>query len=146
MIAVDTNILVYAHRPEFPFHTAAREAMAELAGGSQSWGIVLHCLVEFAGAVSHPRHFRQPSSPTQIRKQIDAWLECPRSVLLEEGPSVLIHFLDLVDAGAVAGPKVHDARIAATCLATGVTELWTCDRDYSRFPELRVRNPFVGNT
>jgi len=43
----------------------------------------------------------------------------------------------------VAGPRIHDARIAAVCLAHGVTELWTADRDFSRFPALRTRNPCV---
>jgi hypothetical protein len=27
MIAVDTNVLVYAHRPETPFHAAAASAL-----------------------------------------------------------------------------------------------------------------------
>ena len=43
----------------------------------------------------------------------------------------------------VAGPLVHDARIAALCLDHGVHEFWTADRDFARFPDLRVRNPLV---
>jgi predicted nucleic acid-binding protein len=42
-----------------------------------------------------------------------------------------------------AGAQVHDARIAALCLHHGVTELWTADRDFGRFPELRTRNPLI---
>lgn len=42
------------------------------------------------------------------------------------------------------GPRVHEARIAALCLLHGVGELWSADRDFSRFPELEVRNPLVG--
>ena len=41
----------------------------------------------------------------------------------------------------MAGPLVHDARIAALCLASSVTELWTLDRDFTRFPALKTRNP-----
>ena len=47
----------------------------------------------------------------------------------------------LVEGGRLAGGQIHDARVAAVCLAHGVTELWTVDRDFSRFPLLRVRNP-----
>ena len=43
--------------------------------------------------------------------------------------------------GRVAGPLVHDARVAAICSAHGVTELWSVDRDFSRFPTVRTRNP-----
>ena len=41
------------------------------------------------------------------------------------------------------GPQVHDARVAALCLEHGITELWTADRDFSRFPALKVRNSLI---
>src|SRR5699024_9884608 len=49
----------------------------------------------------------------------------------------------LVTDGRVVGPRVHDARIAAICLSHGISELWTADRDFSRFPALKTRNPLV---
>ncbi len=143
MIAVDTNILVYAHRPEFPFHAPAMTLMSELASGTRPWGMILHCLIEFAGAVSHPRRFLEPSSASRIQDQIEAWMESPTVVLLEDGPPVLDAFLRLMRTGSVSGPMVHDARIAAVCIASGVDELLTCDRDYNHFPALKTRNPFV---
>ena len=39
--------------------------------------------------------------------------------------------------------EATDARIAACCLVNGVSELWTVDRDFSRFPALRTRNTLV---
>ena len=36
---------------------------------------------------------------------------------------------------------MHDARIAALCLHHGVTLLWSFDRDFSRFPGLKLSNP-----
>jgi uncharacterized protein len=47
------------------------------------------------------------------------------------------------DSYHVIGPQVHDARVAALCRVHGVRELWTADRDFSRFPGLAVRNPLV---
>jgi uncharacterized protein len=49
----------------------------------------------------------------------------------------------LLSAGRVTGAKVHDARIAALCLCHGVAEIWSADRDFTRFPELKKRNPLV---
>jgi len=46
--------------------------------------------------------------------------------------------------GKIAGPQVHDARIAALCRDHGVHELWSADRDFSRFAGLAVVNPLVG--
>ncbi len=39
MIALDTNILVYAHRAASPFHEAVFRRMAELAEGPAVWAI-----------------------------------------------------------------------------------------------------------
>lgn len=143
MIAVDSNILVYAHRPEFPLHDPAKVLLRELAESPRPWAIVLHCLVEFASVVSHSRRFVEPSSPAQIAVQIAAWRGSPSLVLLEDGPLVLNRFLDLLASGRVQGAQVHDARIAAACLVGGVSPLYSCDRDYGRFPALRTCNPFV---
>jgi predicted nucleic acid-binding protein len=34
-------------------------------------------------------------------------------------------------------------RVAAICRSNGVREIWTADRDYSRFSGLPVRNPLM---
>ena len=47
-----------------------------------------------------------------------------------------------VDRPHVVGGAVHDARIAAICVAHGIEDLLTRDRDFSLFPELRTRDPF----
>jgi predicted nucleic acid-binding protein len=49
----------------------------------------------------------------------------------------------ITTAARLAGPAIHDARIAALCLENGVKELWTADRDFSRFPDLSTRNPLM---
>jgi predicted nucleic acid-binding protein len=41
------------------------------------------------------------------------------------------------------GGRVHDARIAAICLEHKVRELWSADRDFGRFSELKVINPLI---
>lgn len=88
MIALDTNILVYAHRRDSPWHDKAREVVKALAEGSQPWAIAWTCLHEFYGIVTH-------------------------------------------------------SRICAVCELHGISELWTADRDLSRFKTLRTKNPLV---
>ena len=62
-------------------------------------------------------------------------------MLLAESPGYWDKFHRLIETGRIAGPMVHDARVAALCLHHGVETLFTADRDFSRFPGLRVRNP-----
>jgi uncharacterized protein len=141
MIAVDTNILVYAHRRDSPFHQGAAERVREIAEGMQPWAIPWPCLHEFFSVATHPRVYDPPSTTGQARAQISAWLQSPSLVLISEGSTHWATLSTLLTDGKVAGPLVHDARIAALCLAHGVTELWTIDRDFSRFPALKTRNP-----
>jgi uncharacterized protein len=143
MIAVDTNILVYAHREDSPWHQAAASCVAALAGGAAHWGIPWPCLHEFFAVVTHPRIYAPPTPLTAAMDQIDAWLEAPTVVLLAESGAHWATLRALLEAGRVVGPQVHDARIASLCLQHGVGELWTADRDFNRFPSLKTRNPLV---
>lgn len=144
MIAVDSNLLVYSHRRDSPWHAAAKRRLAQLAEGAASWAIPWACVHEFIAIVTHPKIYRPPSTLAQAIEQVDCWLESPSLVLIGERDAYWERLRGLLRSAKVAGPKVHDARIAAVCLLHGVRELWTVDRDFSRFSELGVRNPLSG--
>ncbi len=141
MIATDTNLLVYAHRTDSEWHEQARTCLASLAQGRVSWGLPWPCVHEFLAIVTRPRIYDPPSTLDAALDQVDAWLESPVADLLAETYTHWELLKDLLRKGHVKGPMVHDARVAAVCLAHGVTEFWTADRDFSRFPELPTRNP-----
>ena len=144
MIAIDTNLLVYAHREDSPWHAAAAGRVAALAEGKAAWAIAWPCLHEFLAIVTHPRIFDPPTPLDPAIDQIAAWLESPSLTLLSEGVDYWPVLRGLVTTAKVVGPQVHDARVAALCLQHGVAELWTADRDFSRFPSLKVSNPLIG--
>lgn len=143
MIAIDTNLLVYAHREDSEWHAPARDVMRELAEGRASWGIPWPCLHEFVAIVTHPRIYEPPTSIAAATAQVEAWLESPTLVVLGEGTGYWDVLADVLRKSKVAGPVVHDARVAALCQHHRVRELWTADRDFSRFTGLRTRNPLV---
>lgn len=143
MIAVDTNILIYAHRADSPFHAPALQAIRALAEGAGAWAIPWPCIHEFLNAVTNPRVFRIASPLAAARRQVEAWMEAPGLRLLAEAPGHWPCLCALIAAGQLSGPRVHDARIAAICLEHRVEELWTADRDFSRMPALRARNPLI---
>jgi uncharacterized protein len=143
VIAVDTNVLVHAHRRESPLHQRAATAVAGLAEGPATWAIPWPCLHEFLAIVTHPRIFHPPTPAAAALDQVAAWLESPVLVVLAEGETHWTELSALLQSSAVVGPRVHDARIAAICLAHGIARLWSLDRDFSRFPRLTVTNPLV---
>ena len=144
MIAVDTNLLVYAHRSDSEWHEPARNAIREMAEGLAAWAIPWPCVYEFYAIVTHPRIYDPPSKPEEAIRQIEAWLESPSLVLLAESGHYRSELLELLRSARPRGAKVHDARIAALCLHAGVRELLSADRDFSLFPALEARNPLPG--
>ena len=146
MIAVDTNILLYAHREESSWHEPALRQLTELAEGRAPWALPAPCLHEFLAIATHPRVFDPPTPLSKAADHLAALLESPSVSVLTEGDGYWDTLFRLLGSANVAGPRVHDARVAALCLYHRVDELWTADRDFSRFPELRVRNPLVTST
>ena len=143
MIALDTNLLVYAHRQDSPFHIAALETLDQLGNGSVPWSIPWPCLHEFLAIVTHPRIYSPPTPIDTALVFLENWLTSPSLILLAEGETHFAKLASLARRAKLAGPRIHDARIAALCLAHGVDLLYTADRDFSRFPELKTRNPLV---
>jgi toxin-antitoxin system PIN domain toxin len=143
VIAVDTNILVYAHREDSSWHDTARGAMTGLAEGRAAWAIAWPSLHEFLAIVTHPRIYQPPTPLAAALDQVAAWLESPSLVLLAEAAGYWEQLKPLLETSRVSGPQIHDARITAICLQHGVSELWTADRDFSRFAGLFIRNPLV---
>jgi toxin-antitoxin system PIN domain toxin len=143
MVAVDSNLLVYAHREDSPWHAAALDRVRGLAEGRAPWAIPWPCIHEFLAVVTHPRIYVPPTPVEAALAQVEAWLGSPSLVLIGEDASHWPRLKALLLAGKIAGPRVHDARVAAICLRHGIDELWTIDRDFGRFPSLRVRNPMA---
>ena len=142
MIAVDTNILVYAHRGDSPFHEQADLAIERLFTGIGTWAIPWPCVHEFVAITTHPRVYDPPSTMDDALQQIDNWLESPTLRLVgERGVRSWGTLRALLEGGKAVGPRVHDARIAAICQDHGVDALYTADRDFSRFPALKTHNP-----
>jgi uncharacterized protein len=142
VVAVDTNILVYAHRAAAPEHVAAFERIRRLAEGPGAWAIPWPCVYEFFSVVTNPKIWKgAASTPDQAWNQIAAWTAAPGIVLLGETEGFTEVLEGLLRRPRVRGPIVHDARVAAICLAHGVEVLLSRDRDFSLFPELTIENP-----
>jgi toxin-antitoxin system PIN domain toxin len=143
LIALDTNLLVYAHRRDSPWHEVAAARVRALAEGSANWAIPWPCLQEFLGLVTHARIYAPPTPLTKALAQVSAWLESPTLALLAEGEGYWGVLARLLERSRAAGAQVQDARIAALCIHHGVRELWSADRDFSAFGELKFRNPLT---
>ncbi|MCE9630194.1 MAG: PIN domain-containing protein [Planctomycetia bacterium] len=137
MIAVDTNILVYADREESALHNAALRAVRQLAEGDEAWAIPIFCIGEFLRVVSHDRLFDPPTPAIDAVDSMESLLASPSARLLVPGDRYLNLLRSLIEESKVQGNLVFDAQIAAVCLEHGATMLLTEDRDFARFRTLK---------
>jgi predicted nucleic acid-binding protein len=143
MIALDTNLLVYAYREDSEFHTTAVEQLRPVIEGDSPWALPWPCVHEFIGVVTSGRVYKPASPLSNVLGFLDSLMTSPQLHLLAESPGYFEKLRELALAAKLSGPRIHDARIAALCLHHGVRELWTADRDFSMFPKLKTRNPLV---
>jgi toxin-antitoxin system PIN domain toxin len=141
MIAVDTNLLVYAHRAVSDEHEAAVHAIETLASGGSAWALPWPVLHEFVKVMTSIPRERPPLDAAlgMAQRLVDA----PGCVVIGEAAGHLPRITDLALRGDAGGTRFYDARIAAICLGHGVREIWTADSDFSRFPGLIARNPIA---
>ena len=144
MIAVDTNVLVYAHRRETEVSDRALAVVKELAEGDRLWAIPWPCCYEFLSVVTNRRIWRDAATtPERAWEQFSAWMASPSNRMIGETEAFGEVLRRFVLRPNVVGGVVHDARIAAICVAHGVEALLTRDRDFSLFRELPVWDPFA---
>ncbi len=139
MIAVDTNILVHAHRSESPKHALARTRILALAESSSRWAIPVFCLGEFVRVVTHPRLFNPPHSADEACLALGRLVASPSLTVLCPGRGYPALLTEAVREANAIGNLVFDAQIVALCRQYGVVRLMTEDRDFDRFAGLDTR-------
>ena len=127
-------------RPSTTVHDLTLES---LAVGARAWAIPWPCAHEFFAVVTHPRIYKTATPASTAFAQLRALQTLANLAFIAEADDYLQHLEPLALAAKAHGGAIHDARIAAICLSHGVAELWSADRDFSRFPALAVRNPLI---
>jgi toxin-antitoxin system PIN domain toxin len=143
VIAIDTNVLVYAEMKASPLHERALALLTSLGEGEEQWAIPWPCVYEFLRVVTHPRVFRPPMPLDVARSDLRALFASPSLLLLSETDRHAQILDELLARSGATGNLVHDAHIAALCVEHGIRELLTADTDFGKFAGLRVRNPFA---
>ncbi len=143
MIAVDSNILIYAAHSNSPWHEEAETCLIQLAESDSPWAIPWPCIHECLGVITNPRAYKPSMTISDALDQIERWMESPSLRVIGESIGYWQRLRLLMQSGQIVGPMVHDAKIASICLHHGVDVLWSADRDFLRFPQLKTINPLV---
>lgn len=142
MVLLDVNILVYAHRADAPSHRDYKAWLLNLIQGEASYGVSDLVLSGFLRVATHPRVFDPPSPLEAALQFADEVRDQPNCVVVTPGPRHWSIFIDLCRSSGAKGNLIPDAYLAALAIESG-SEWLTADRDYHRFPGLRVRHPLA---
>lgn len=140
MILVDANVLLYAYQPRAPQHEACRRWVETTFSGDEPVGLSWVTVLAFIRIGTNARIFEAPLRAVEATAIVSSWLERESVSILEAGPHCWEILRVLLVEAQVTGPLVMDAFLAALALANGAT-LATTDRDFSRFPGLRLVDP-----
>ncbi len=140
MIVPDINLFIYAHNEASALHAGARDWWRELMRGPTPVAIPWASVFGFVRLVTHPAVLVAPLAPHEALDRVDGWFEQEHVRVLEPGPRHLQIARDLFAATGVGGALTTDTHLAALAIEHGA-ELHSNDRDFERFPGLRVRNP-----
>ena len=144
MIAVDTNLLVYAHRGGVPEHQAARAALERVSRDRRGWGTAVGCVAEFWSVVTHAKAAGRPSEPDEARRFLDALVDQGGLEIWSPGPRFDARLVQMATELEISGPRIFDLQIALTAFDNGATEIWSHDRNFASFPGLKTRDPLRG--
>jgi toxin-antitoxin system PIN domain toxin len=144
VILVDANLLLYAYDSSSAEHSGAAPWLEQVFAAEETVGFALVTLLAFLRISTSGVVFRDPLTPSEAVALVMSWLELPL-VRVAQPTDRHWSLLDtLVVRGQAKGPLLMDAHVAALAIEHGAT-LCTTDRDFARFPGLRVRNPLDGS-
>ena len=142
MILVDANVLLYAYHPRAVQHDRARTWVETAFSGESPVALSWSAVLAFLRISTNARAFDEPLTIAEATAIVSEWLRLPAVVLLEPGERYWEILRGLMTEAQVSGPLVSDAAVAALALEHGAA-LCTTDRDFRRFPRLRIIDPLA---
>ncbi len=144
MIALDTNLLIYAHRSKTPQHQAAKRAIQNACSANRGWGISLPCIAEFWAVATHPSALGGPSTGADALRFVDSMIDAGAQIWVP-GPGFQRRLFQTAVDLEVQGARVFDLQIALVAFDNGASEIWTHDAHFVSVPGLKVQDPILAN-
>ena len=141
MIALDTNLLIYAHREGAAEHEKAREAVLRALNDPRGWGIALPTVTEFWSIVTHPKIPGGPSSAPTVTHFFHYLITEGRGAVWTPGPGFAPRLMRWAASLKIRGRAIFDLQIAVIAHEHGAQEIWTHDRNFVSIPPVKVFDP-----
>jgi len=142
VLAVDTNVLVYAAGADSQFHAACRDWLERQRARPDAWYTTWAILYRFLRVTTHVRLMRRPWSAPAASNFVAALLASPGlAVLVPTERHAEVAEQVILELPHLAGNLLHDARTAILMREHGIGRICTRDTDFNQFPFLEVFDP-----
>ena len=143
MIAIDTNLLVYAFRSGLPEHRRSQQALEKAMADPEGWGFAYACLAEFWSVVTHAAALGGAAPAKRTTEFVDLLCREGGAQIWFPGPGFAARLCQLATDQNICGGAIFDLQIALMAFDHGASELWTHDRGFRSIAGLRVVDPLV---
>ena len=132
--------MLYAYDASSAQHERARAWLERVFNDTETVRLALISLLAFLRISTNRAVFQRPLAPADAIGIVASWLEVPGVAVAEPTDRHWALVGELASRGQARGPLLMDAHVAALAIEHGAT-LYTTDRDFTRFPGLRARDP-----
>lgn len=143
MIAVDTNLLVYAHRSGTPEHKAAIKSLEKAFSHPGGWGIAFPSIAEFWCVVTHPKCTGRPSRPEEAADFISTIITDGNGQIFLPSHGFAERVMPQAKAFKIIGARFFDLQIGLIAIENGAHTLWTHDTNFLKIPGLKIIDPLI---
>jgi toxin-antitoxin system PIN domain toxin len=140
VILLDANLLIYAYDSEATQHRKARSWLELRFSGAENVGLSWITILAFMRITTSRRYESSPMTTEEAASIVDDWVKHPNVILTSPTEQHWRILSDLLPKSQARGPLIMDAHLAALAIEHGAT-LCTNDRDFMRFPGLKVEFP-----
>ncbi len=140
MIAIDSNLLIYAQREAVREHAAAQRALERASCDPRGWGIPLPCITELWRAVTSPA-LSPPSAPERVIRFLEILVADAGALIWSPRDGFWQRLTRTARDLGVSGQRIFDLQIALIALENGASEIWTHDQGFANLPGLSAHDP-----
>jgi len=140
VIVIDVNLLLYAYDLASLEHDHAAAWLDQWLVSSATIGLSWHTILSFLRISTSVKMIVRPLELDEAVSIVSDWLSRPNVTIIGPTERHWEIFSKLLPRARARGSLIMDAHLAALAIEHGAT-LCTNDRDFARFPGLRVEYP-----
>lgn len=139
---LDTNILVYAHDSLSPYHVTAKRLVKGALQENIQTAITLQNIAEFFAIITDTKRSSKALPFALAYQIINEYIQTQTIKKIIENELTSKFLLHLIKRYKPKRQGIHDVRLVALMLSSDVRTIYTGDKGFRKFKEVRVINPF----